>query len=112
MGKGHYQLVFITAVDDLLVPDGSSRLSNIGDPTLQGSLNIIREGEKGIRSQGNSFYPGEELFLSLGSQDLGLPAEVFLPNPILTNIFLVLIDVAVDDVILGISTEFGQEGKG
>ena len=49
-GEGHYHMVFVAAVDDSIVTDGAAGLCDVFYAALVSSLDIVGEGEEGVRS--------------------------------------------------------------
>ena len=47
-GKCHGDIVFVTAFDHKIVPDGTARLNNVRSAAPVGTLDIIAEGEESV----------------------------------------------------------------
>ena len=110
-GEGHGHTVLITALDDQIVADGAAGLGDILDARLLGALDVVAEGEEGIRAEGHAVDGVQVGSLLLTGEGSGLGGEVLLPVAVGGDILLVLVDVAVDHVIAVGATDCGQEGE-
>ena len=59
VGHRHSHVVFVTGLDDIVVADGTASLGDVGDTAFVGALDVVAEGEEGVRAKGDA---------SLGSQ--------------------------------------------
>lgn len=57
-------LVLVAGSDDVVVANGSSRVSQVLYPELTGTVDVVPEGEEGIGAHGDSRQLGEP-FLAL-----------------------------------------------
>ena len=98
-GEGHGHAVLIAALDDQIVADGAAGLGDVGNAGLLGALDVVAEGEEGIRTQSHTVDGVEIGSLLLTGEGSGLLGEVLLPVAVSGNVLLVLVDVTVDDVV-------------
>ena len=72
MGEDHGDAVAITGLDDVVVPDGTAGLGDVGDAALLGALDVVPEGKEGVGGEGNAFGGGQPLFFRFPGKDGGL----------------------------------------
>ena len=108
-GERHSDAVFVAAIDDEVVTDRAARLGDILNARLFGALDIIREGEEGIRAERDAVDGIEVGSLLLLCKGGGLFGKVLLPITVRADILLVLIDIAVDDIIAAGTTQVRTE---
>ncbi len=99
MGKTHDHVIFVAGGDDVVIPDRTAGLGHVADPGTVSPFDVVAKGEEGIRSQGNPVQGIEILADLLVGQRLRSDGEVLLPVAFGGDVFFVLIDVAVNDVV-------------
>ena len=98
-GKCHYHTVLITALDNEVVADRSAGLGDVLNAALLSALDIVAEGEEGIRAERYAVDGIEVSSLLLLGEGSGLLGEILLPISVSANVFFVLVDVAVNNVV-------------
>ena len=61
----HEHAVLVRCFNDVVIADGSAALGDIGDAALVGALDIVAEGEEGVRTEGDARRcpdPGRSFF--------------------------------------------------
>ena len=53
-GENHSDTVFVRRLDDIVVADRAARLDDVGSAALARALDIVAEGEKGVRADGHA----------------------------------------------------------
>ena len=98
--KGHGNAVPVAGHDDMVVAYRAASLGDELHATLVGTLNVVAEGEEGIRAQSHLGVLGYPLFLFCQRQHLGLFGEELLPGTVAQHIVvLVLRDVHINGVV-------------
>ena len=110
-GEGHDHIVLVTLFDDQVIADGAARLGDVADTGSLGALDVVGEGEEGIGTQSHTSDAVQVSPLVFLSQALGLLGEIILPDAVGADIFLVAVDVAVDDVVPVGTAQIGAEGQ-
>ena len=110
-GKAHRDVILVAALDDEIVADRSAGLCDVGNAGLLRALDVITEGEEGVRAECYAADCIEVCSLLLAGEGLGALGKVLLPITVGANVLLILIDIAVDDVISVGSAEGGLEGE-
>ena len=110
-GKAHRNAVFVAALDDEIVADRSAGLCDVGNARLLRALDVIAKGEEGIRAKCYAADCIEVCSLLLAGEGRGSFGKVLLPVAVSANVFFVLVDVSVDNVISVGSAESILEGK-
>ena len=98
-GEGHDDTVLVALFDDQVITDGAARLCDVLDTGSNTALDGVSEGEECVGTQSHSITGIQPSTLLLSSQRLGTDGEVVLPDTLCADIFLVAVDVAVDDVV-------------
>ena len=109
--KRHNHAVLVAGFDDGVIADGSAGLGNVGNAALLCALDAVREGEECIRTECNTGDGVEVCADLLCGEGIGLLGEVLLPDTVCANVFFVLVDVAVNDVVAVCALEVIAEGK-
>ena len=109
--KRHGHAVFIAALDDRVITDGSAGLCDILHAALVSAFNVVAEGEEGIGTQGHVLPGVQESALLRVGQGSGLFSEILLPIAVRADIFLVLVDVAVNDIVPFGPAQIRAEGQ-
>ena len=103
--------MLVTLRNDQIIPDGTAGLGDVLDTGGVGPLDVVGEGEEGIRAQSHVLpgsQPGSFLFRG---QALRLHREVFLPDAVGAHVLFVAVDVAVNDVVTVGTTQIRPEGQ-
>ena len=111
-GESHGDAVLVAFLDDEVIADGAAGLGNVADAGGIGPLDVVGEGEEGIRAQGHAPDLGQEFPLVLLGQAIGLPGEVVLPDTLGADILFIAVDVAVNDVVAVGAAQIFPEGQG
>ena len=98
-GEGHRHSVFITAGNNNIVTNGATGLCNVGNAALLCTLDIVIEGEESVGAEGNTRNGVKIGSLFCDSEGFGLNSEIFLPVSVFANVFFVLVDISVDDIV-------------
>ena len=110
--EGHSNAVFVAGHDDMVVANGAASLSDILHTALVGTLDVVAEGEEGIRAKRYSRVLGNPLFLLLQGEHLRLTGEELLPGTIAQHVVvLILRDVYIDSVVAVGTTDTLLEGQ-
>ena len=96
---GHDHVVSVAGFYDIIVPDGTARLSHIGDAALGSPFDIISEWEESIGAQNNTFEAGQIFSLLFSGERLRLFCEKLLPIAISYDIFVVLGKIYIYGVV-------------
>ena len=110
-GEGHDDAVLVALFDDQIVTDGAAGFSNVLNAGSNTALDGVGEGEECVGAQSNSVTGIQPCTLLFRSQRLGTEGEVVLPDAFCADIFLVAVDVAVDDVVAAGTTQICAEGR-
>ena len=78
--KCHGNAVLVAGHDDMVVTHAAASLSNVLYATLVGTLNVVTEGEEGIRAESHLGVLGNPLLLFCHRQYLRLLREELLPS--------------------------------
>ena len=98
--EGHGDAVFVASHDDMVITNGATSLGDELHTTLMGTLNVVTEGEEGIRAKGHFRVLGDPGFLLFHRQHFGLLLEELLPGAVAKYIIvLVLRDIHIDGVV-------------
>ena len=98
--KRHSDAVFVASHDDMIVADAATSLGDELHATLMGTLDIVAEGEEGIRAEGYLRVLGYPGFLLFHRQHLWLRLEELLPGTVAKHVVVfVLRDIHVDGVV-------------
>ena len=98
--EGHSDAVLVAGHDDMIVADGATSLGDKLHTTLVGTLDVVAEGEEGIRAKGHLRVLGYPGFLLFHRQHLWLRLEELLPGTVAEYIvMLVLRDIHIDGVV-------------
>ena len=98
--EGHCDAVFVAGHDDMIITDAAASLGDELHATLMGTLDVVTEGEEGIRPKGHLRVLGNPGFLLFHRQHLGLTGEELLPSTIAQHVVvLVLRDIDIDGVV-------------
>src|SRR5579883_511962 len=79
LGKKHKHAVIVAGVNDLLIAQGASRLHNIIDTVMRGTINIVTERNIAVRTKCNALQTFEPFLLLLWGQALRHVLKVLLP---------------------------------
>ena len=88
----HNHIVLITLFNDQIIPDGTARFGDVLHTRCLCPLDIVREREKGIRTQCNPINSGQEGLFIFFCQTFRLLRKIILPIAICTYILLVLLN--------------------
>ena len=105
-------MISVRCLDDVVVPDGTSRLSDVLHAGLSGTLNIVAEGEESIGTDADTALccdPG--LFLCSG-QRFGPDSEGLLPGTVSQNVVALVGKINVDGIIAVRSADTLDELQG
>ena len=109
--KRHRHAVLVTAVDHCIIADGAAGLSNVFHAALVGAFNVVAEWEEGVGAQRHVLPGVQEGSLFRVGQGCGLRGEVLLPVAVGADIFLILVNVAVDDIVPFGAAQISAEGQ-
>ena len=100
MNHGHS--VGVSGYGHSFVLDGATGLGDVLDAILGGLVNVITEGEEGVRDEGDVVHGLDEFVLLLLSERLGNDFEQGLPLFILDfgEVALDVADASIDTVLL------------
>ena len=110
-GEGHDDAVLVALLDDQIVTDGAAGLGDVLDTGSHTALDGVGEGEECVGTQSNSVTGIQPCTLLFGSQRLGTDGEVVLPDTLSADIFLVAVDVAVDDIVTAGTARSSRKGR-
>ena len=97
--EGHGDAVLVAGVDDLLVADGAAGLHDGGHAGAAGALDVVAEGEEGVRAKADTGHLAEVGLLFLGGQRLGLAGKGLSPDVITNDILRGIADVNINGVV-------------
>ena len=106
VGESHGHIVLISGLDDNIILNGTTGLSNVLDTILGSTINVITEGEEGIRGKRDTSEGGEELVLLLLGKRLRLNLKVLQPL-----LLLDLGEVALDVSHASVNTLLSLDGR-
>ena len=98
-GEGHHHAVLVGGGDDVVIPDGATRLGDVQRAGLAGPLHIVAEGEEGIGAHGQAALGGDPGLFLLRGQRLGLDGEGLLPGAVGQDVLVLVGEVHVDGVV-------------
>ena len=107
--EAHHDAVFVATADDVFVADRAARLRHVRNAAFISPLNIVVEGEECVRSEGNAADRGKIGGNIAFRERVGAKDEIFLPVAFGADVFLVAIDVSVDNVIARGSSYIASE---
>ena len=107
--EAHHDAVFVATADDVFVADRAARLRHVRNAAFISPLNIVVEGEECVRSEGNAADRGKIGGNIAFRERVGAGDEIFLPGAFGADVFLVAIDVSVDNVIARGSSYIASE---
>ena len=110
--KGHNHVVLVAFFDDQVIPNGTAGLGHVAHTGLEGPLDVVREGEEGIRAQGDVLPGGQELPLLFLGQGLRTLGKVVLPNALGADVLFVAVDIAVNYIVPVGPAQVRLEGQG
>ncbi len=109
--KGHNHVVLVAFFDDQVIPNGTAGLGHVAHTGLEGPLDVVREGEEGIRAQGDVLPGGQELPLLFLGQGLRTLGKVVLPNALGADVLFVAVDIAVNYIVPVGPAQVGLKGR-
>ena len=110
--EGHGNAVLVAGHNNMVVANRAASLSNVLYATLVGTLNIVAEGEEGIRAESHLGVLGYPLLLLCHRQYLRLLGEELLPSTVAQYVVvLVLRDIDIDGVVAVSTTDAFLEGQ-
>ena len=98
-GEGHGDAVLVALFDDQIVTDGAAGLSDVLNAGSNAALDGVGEGEESVGAQRHSVTGIQPCPLLFSGEGLGTDGEVVLPDALCADVFLVAVDVAVDDIV-------------
>ena len=98
-GEGHDDAVLVAFCDDQIIADGAAGFGDVLDAGSNATFDGVGEGEEGIGAQSHSITGIQPCALLFSGQRLGTDGEVVLPDTLCADVFLVAVDVAVDDIV-------------
>ena len=110
-GECHSNAVFVAAFDDEVVTNGTAGLCDIINAALLCAFDVIGEGEECVGTEYDTGDGCEICICFFLGEGFGASGKVVLPYAFCANVFFVLVDVTVDDVIAVCSAEGGKERK-
>ena len=97
--EGHGDAVLVAGINDLLVTDGTAGLHDGGHAGAAGTLDVVAEGEEGIRAQAHAGDLAQVFLLFLGGQRGGLLGEGLGPDIVADDILRGVADVNINGVV-------------
>ena len=110
-GEGHNDTVLVALLNDQVITDGAAGLGDVLNTGSNTALDGVGEGEESVGAQCHSVTGIQPCTLFFRSQRLGTLGEVVLPDALSADIFLVAVDVAVDDVVTAGAAQIRAEGQ-
>ena len=99
MSTSNDHILLVALFDDEIIANGAAGLGDVLYAGSKGALDIVAERKECIRTQRHIAAGGQPCSLVTLGQTFGLFSEVILPDAVGADIFLVAVDVAVDDII-------------
>ena len=108
-GEDHGDSKGVTSIDDGLIADGTSRLSDVGNTAAACPSNVIVKGEEGIACQRNAGHVFQPVLFFLGSEG-GRPfCKEVLPYIVPDDVLIIFAQIYVDGIIpIRASQAFGK----
>ena len=97
--KSHGDVVLVAGGDDMVVAHGTASLSHVGHTAAVGTLDVVAEGEEGVRAQRDAPVEGDPFLFLSTSEHFGFFGEVLLPLAVGQDVHVVVRDVQVDGVV-------------
>ena len=97
--EGHCDAVLVAGVNDLLVADGAAGLHDGGHAGTAGTLDVVAEGEEGIRAKAHAVHLAEIFLLFLSGQRGGLLGKGLGPHIVANHILGRIADVNINGVV-------------
>ena len=107
--KGHSNVVLITSVNNMVVANAATSLSNVLNATLVGSFYVVTEWEECITTQTDVGVLSNPFFFLIACERFGLLCEELLPFSVSQNIHIVIADIDIYCVVAVGPTDIGQE---
>lgn len=98
-GERHDHAVFVAALYNKVVADGTAGLCDIFNSAALCSLDVVAEREECVRAERYAVYRGEICLDFLVGKRLGAGGEILLPVALGADILFVSVDVAVNDIV-------------
>ena len=98
-GEGHDHVHVVAGFDDEVIADGAAGLCDVGDAGLVVTLNVVREREERVRTDGDTGDGREVRSLVFAEERSRLFGEQGFPFSIADDVFIVLGQVDVDGVV-------------
>ena len=108
-GEGHGDAVFVASLDDVVVAHAASGLRHILHAALVRALDVVAEGEEGVRAEGHAGVAGNPFLLFLACERFGAFGEELLPLAVGQHVHIVVADVDVDGVVAVGAADFLHE---
>ena len=97
--EGHCDAVLVAGVNDLLVADGAAGLHDGGHAGAAGTLDVVAEGEEGIRAKAHAGHFAQIFLLFLSGQRGGLLGKGLGPHIVANHILGRIADVNINGVV-------------
>ena len=110
-GECHGNAVLVASVDNMVITNTTTCLSNILNTALVSTLDVVAEGEESIATKTYVGVLCQPLLHLLLGERFGAFGEELLPLAIAQNVLALGTDVDVDGVVTVGTTDAGNEGK-
>ena len=110
-GKAHYHTILVAGIDNIVITNRSTWLSDILNARLMGTLDVVTEGEECIGAKAYIGILIQPCSLLFTGEDLRFYSEESLPCTIFQNIHVILTDIEIDCVITIRTTNIITERK-
>ena len=107
----HRNIVFIAALNNDIVTNGTAGFRDVRNAALLCTFDVIGEREERVGTERNTGNGSKVIRRLFSGERFGAAGEVFLPYAVCANVFFVLIDITVDNVIAVRSAKGRKERK-
>ena len=110
-GEAHSNAVLVAAFDYVVITNGSAGFCDVGNAGSARTFDVVAEGEECVGSQSHAGDAVKVSLLFFLGQFFRTGGEVILPYIVAQNVFALIGDVNIDDIVTVGSAESGQEGE-
>lgn len=97
--EGHSHVVLVAGSDNTVVTYATAGLGYIFHAALFGTLDIVAEGEEGVRTEGHAAMACNPFFLFFATERFGTFGEELLPNAFGEHVVVVFRDIDINRII-------------
>ena len=107
----HCNAILVTGFNHIVITNAAACLCDVFHTTLVGTLNVVAEGEEGIRAKAHFRVLGNPCFLLFHCEYFRFGLEELLPSAFAKDILVILGYIHVDSVVTVGTTDTIDERK-